>query len=76
MTSTNQHSPHTPHADDEMLTISEVAALLRVPLATLRYWRHLNTGPRSFRIGRNVRYWRTDVLHWLEEQTNRPQRRR
>ncbi|MDQ2749562.1 MAG: MerR family transcriptional regulator, partial [Actinomycetota bacterium] len=26
-----------------MLTISEVAAIVRVPVATLRYWRHLGT---------------------------------
>ena len=66
-------SPDTPHADDELLTMQEVADIVRVPLATLRYWRHLGTGPRSFRIGRSVRYWHTEVLHWLEEQSNDPQ---
>lgn len=63
----------TPHANDELLTIKEVAAIVRVPEATLRYWRYLSTGPRSFRIGRSVRYWRTEVLHWLETQSNNPQ---
>jgi excisionase family DNA binding protein len=53
---------------DELLTIAEVAAIVRVPVATLRYWRHLGTGPRSFRVGRGVRYWRTDVTAWLEQQ--------
>ena len=48
--------PDTLHADDELLTMQEVAVVVRVPLATLRYWRHLGTGPRSFRIGRGVRY--------------------
>jgi hypothetical protein len=33
--------------------IQEVADVVRVPVATLRYWRHLGTGPRSFRIGRS-----------------------
>ena len=28
------------HADDEMLSIEKAAALLRVPVATLRYWRY------------------------------------
>lgn len=65
-----------PHANDELLTLKDVAELLRVPEATLRYWRHLGTGPRSFRIGRTVRYWRTEVALWLEEQTRRPQHRR
>ena len=58
-----------PHVDDEMLTIKEVATMLRVPEATVRYWRHLSKGPRGFRIGRSVRYWRTEVALWLEEQS-------
>lgn len=62
-----------PHADDELMTIKEVAAIVRVPEATLRYWRHLGTGPHGFRIGRSVRYWHNDVLLWLEEQSNNPQ---
>ncbi len=65
--------PDSTHTNDELLTMQEVAAVVRVPLATLRYWRHLGTGPRGFRIGRSVRYWRTDVHAWLEQQSNRPQ---
>ena len=58
---------------DEMLTLQEACRFLRVPEGTLRYWRHLGCGPRSFKIGRHVRYWRTDLILWLSEQTNRPQ---
>ncbi len=61
------------HAGGDMLTINEVAKLVRAPVATLRYWRHLGCGPRSFKVGRHVRYWRADVILWLTEQTNRPQ---
>jgi predicted DNA-binding transcriptional regulator AlpA len=50
--------------------MQEVADVVRVPVATLRYWRHLGTGPRSFRIGRGVRYWRTEVFAWLDDQAN------
>jgi hypothetical protein len=39
--------------------MKEVAALLRGPEATLRNWCHLSKGPRGFRVGRSVRYWRT-----------------
>jgi hypothetical protein len=53
--------PDTTRVDDELLTMQEAADVVRVPVATLRYWRHLGTGPRSFRIGRSVRYWRRDV---------------
>jgi predicted DNA-binding transcriptional regulator AlpA len=54
--------------DDNLLTIVEVAAIVRAPVATLRYWRYLGIGPRSFRVGRGVRYWRADVGAWLEQQ--------
>ena len=61
---------------EEMLTLQEARAFLRIPEGTLRYWRHLGAGPRSFRIGRHVRYWRTDLILWLTEQTNHPQNHR
>ena len=64
--------PEDPHAGDELLTIAEVAAVVRVPVATLRYWRHLGTGPHRFRIGRGIRYWRSEVSAWLHSQSNGP----
>jgi len=68
---TQQSHPHEPPpAGDELLTISEVAAIVRVPIATLRYWRHLGTGPHSFRIGRGVRYWHNEVTTWLQSQSD------
>ena len=67
-------NPGSPGAlGEEMLTLQEACAFLRVPEGTLRYWRHLGTGPRSFKVGRHVRYWRADLVLWLTEQTNRAQ---
>ena len=63
------NAPLPAHAGDELLTLQEVADVVRVPVATLRYWRHLGTGPRRFRIGRSVRYWRTEVFLWLDSQS-------
>lgn len=62
-------TPTTTHEDDELLTLPEAAAIVRVPEATLRYWRHLGEGPHSFRIGRTVRYWRSEVFAWLETES-------
>ena len=42
---------HPASSELELLTLPEAAELLRAPVATLRYWRHLGTGPRSFRLG-------------------------
>lgn len=52
----------------EYLTTTEVAAWLRTPPETLRFWRHEGRGPRSFKLGRRVLYARDDVARWLAEQ--------
>jgi hypothetical protein len=49
-----------------LLTITEADELLRAPVATLRYWRHHNTGPRSFRLGPGVLYRRDDLRTWID----------
>jgi hypothetical protein len=51
--------------DQKLLTITEAADILRSPVATLRYWRHLGTGPRSFRLGRRVLYRYDDLTTWI-----------
>jgi excisionase family DNA binding protein len=53
----------------ELMTITEVAELLRLPVATLRYWRNLgDKGPKSAKIGSHVLYRRADVEAWLDAQ--------
>jgi excisionase family DNA binding protein len=52
----------------DLLTITEAAELLRAPVATLRYWRHLGTGPASFRLGRRVLYRRGDLDRWVSDR--------
>ncbi|WP_100498288.1 helix-turn-helix transcriptional regulator [Geodermatophilus chilensis] len=59
---------HAAEPASELLTIAEAAQLLRAPVATLRYWRHLGTGPRSFRLGRRVVYRRDDLHTWIDVQ--------
>ncbi|MDB6136899.1 MAG: transcriptional regulator, MerR family [Verrucomicrobiales bacterium] len=70
-------SPHAPEpavsapptsTPSDLLTLPEAAELLRAPVATLRYWRHLGSGPRSFRLGRRVLYRRDDVQAWVDAQ--------
>ncbi|MGH3601092.1 MAG: helix-turn-helix transcriptional regulator [Pseudonocardiaceae bacterium] len=57
-----------------LLTLNEVATMLRTPPATLRFWRHEGTGPRSFKIGRRVMYREADVTAWLDQQYARDPR--
>ena len=55
-------------SDVELLLMDEVAALIRVPVNTLRYYRQRGGGPPSFRVGRRVLYRRADVLDWIDQQ--------
>ena len=59
---------------DDLLTVAEVAEILRKPAGTLRYWRSINRGPRSFRVGSTVVYERADVAAYLEQQKNETER--
>ena len=49
----NRRSARDPGGD--MLTLQEACHFLRLPEGTLRYWRHLGCGPRSFKVGRHIR---------------------
>jgi excisionase family DNA binding protein len=53
----------------ELLLIEEVAELTRLPLSTLRFYRHVGKGgPKSFKLGNRVAYKRSDVEAWIESQ--------
>lgn len=53
----------------DLMTTAEVSEALRTPESTVRYWRHVGWGPRSFNIGpRRVMYRRADVEAWLNRQ--------
>ena len=53
---------------NRLLTIDEVAALTRMPVATLRWHRHCGTGPTSGKVGRRVVYREDDVNAWIDAQ--------
>lgn len=55
-------------AADTFLTTAELAELLRTPESTLRYWRHIGKGPRSFKPGRRVLYARADYEAWIRAE--------
>lgn len=52
-----------------LLNSAEVAQMIRVPEPTLRYWRHIGIGPKSFKMGpRRVLYRADDVTAWVADQ--------
>jgi excisionase family DNA binding protein len=59
--------------DEEVLmTQDEVAEYLAVRLGTVLAWRARHIGPRGYRVGKHVRYRRSDVDHWLEQRADKP----
>jgi len=52
--------------DLTMVSPSELAALLDVPVTTVYRWRSRHEGPKGIRIGRHVRYRVEDVEAWLD----------
>ena len=58
----------------DMVTTKELAELIGVPVATLNNWRSIGRGPRSFRLGRAVKYLVTDVAAWIEQQQQADER--
>lgn len=56
--------------DREWLTPRQLAAWLGVPVQTVYTWRHRRVGPRGHRVGKHVRFRRSDVERWLEERAD------
>ena len=53
---------------EELLTLSEVAEILKVPLNTLRWWRQIGTGPEFFKIGRHLVTTVGDVRRFIRQE--------
>jgi excisionase family DNA binding protein len=51
----------------EYMTVEEVAELCRTSPETVRYWRHIGKGPKSFKVGRRVLFAREDVTAYLDD---------
>lgn len=55
---------------DEFYTPEELARIAKVQTQTLAKWRSQRLhGPRFIKIGKHVRYRRSDVESWLHENT-------
>lgn len=56
-------------AREQLLRIEDVSDWTGVPVATLRYWRHNGTGPKSANLnGRRIVYRESDIQAWLDAQ--------
>ncbi|PVX64972.1 UNVERIFIED_ORG: hypothetical protein FNL38_1011038 [Nocardia globerula] len=56
---------------EKYLTTKQVSEKINVPAATLRYWRHCNSGPESQTLGpKRVVYKLSKLNEWLAAQEN------
>jgi excisionase family DNA binding protein len=51
---------------DQLLTAQQLADYLGVPVATIYAWRYRHQGPPGFRVGKHLRFRRSDVEAWIE----------
>ena len=50
-----------------VLSIQEVAKLLNVPVSTIYGWKRRGEGPPYYKVGRKLRYRKSDARKWLAE---------
>lgn len=50
---------------DRLLTMDEVAQLLRTNRQTMRYWRATGKGPKGIRVGKRVLYREADIQAFI-----------
>lgn len=63
----------TPPPNEERLRLlspSELAGFLGVPIKTIYQWRYKGEGPRGYRVGRHIRFRWSDVRVWLDERAD------
>ncbi|WP_141013695.1 helix-turn-helix domain-containing protein [Nocardioides sambongensis] len=60
------HAGLTDLGDDDLLTLMEVAEILRVPVSTVRWWRQMGEGPEFFKLGRHLLTTAADVRRYIE----------
>jgi excisionase family DNA binding protein len=58
---------------DELLTTAEAADWLKLPPAQLVQLRYRGVGPAYTRLGRHVRYARSDLQRWIDAGRVDPQ---
>ena len=67
----------TTNADRQLptrLNTAQASEYLGIPVATLRWFRHMGQGPRSYRLGHRAFYDLADLQAWVAAQKAATQR--
>ena len=60
-------SDTTQPTDNQLLSVGQLAELLGVPARTIYTWRYRRTAPPGIRLGKHLRFRRSDVEAWIDE---------
>jgi hypothetical protein len=60
---------HPPTGPPVLLTVGEVALLLRCSISSLNKWRVFGRGPDFVKVGSRVRYRLADIAAWVKDET-------
>lgn len=52
----------------QLLRSAEVSDLIGIQQHTLRWWRHRNEGPPSFKLGKAVMYDYDELMAWVSRE--------
>lgn len=68
MNSNTNDVPFHERHDDELLTLEDVAQILKTSENTVRWWRQTGTGPEFFKIGRRLYTTAGDLRRFIRSQ--------
>ena len=68
MNSNTNDIPFHERHDDELLTLEDVAQVLKTSENTVRWWRQMGTGPEFFKIGRRLYTTVGDLRRFIRSQ--------
>jgi hypothetical protein len=68
MNSNSNDVPFHERHDDELLTLEDVAQILKTSENTVRWWRQVGTGPEFFKIGRRLYTTVGDLRRFIRSQ--------
>jgi excisionase family DNA binding protein len=57
---------------DPLMTTEGVAGYFQLPIASIYSWRARGEGPRAIRVGKHLRWRKSDIDAWLERQADAP----
>lgn len=57
---------------DQWLSPRDLAEMFGLPVRTVYSWRTRGEGPMGYRVGKHIRFRRSDVELWLAERADAP----